>query len=326
MSAASTETAVGRVDPREMFTRSTANPILTAEHFPKMVNSVFNPAATRFQDETLLLVRLEDRTGRSTLVVATSKNGVDKWNIDWGRQLAPELDSFNERWGVEDPRITLVGDDYYVVYTGFGVGGPMVCLARTRDFVEFERLGVVQAPEDKDAALFPRTFDGRWALIHRPAPASPGLGAHIWLSRSPDLRHWGAGQILLHARRGGWWDANKIGLGPPPLETQHGWLICYHGVRTTASGSIYRLGLAMLDIDDPCKVLMRGDEWVFGPAAHYERSGDVPDVVFPCGWILEDDGDTLQMYYGAADTSVCLATASLAELIAQLQSHNSERH
>jgi len=307
-------------DPREMFTRSVNNPILTAEHFPRMVNAVLNAGAVRFDGQALLLVRVEDRTGLSGLVVATSSNGVDGWEVDWDRRMVPELDSFAERWGIEDPRITRVGDEYYIVYTGFGVGGPMVCLAVTRDFVSFERRGVLQPPEDKDAALFPHTFDGR-ALIHRPAPAASEHGAHVWLSWSPDLCHWGDATILLHARRGGWWDANKIGLGPPPLETDVGWLICYHGVRVTASGSIYRLGLALLDSDDPGRVLQRGDEWVFGPQAPYERMGDVPDVVFPCGWLLEDDGDTLRMYYGAADSTMCLATASLARLLDHLERH-----
>ena len=209
----------------------------------------------------------------------------------------------------------------YIVYTGYGVGGPMVCLASTQDFETFDRHGVLQTPEDKDAALFPRMFDGRWALIHR--PASSALGSHMWLSWSPDLRHWGDASIVMHSRRGRWWDANKIGLGPPPLETDRGWLICYHGVRVTASGSLYRLGLAMLDLENPSRVIMRGDEWVFGPDAPYERAGDVPDVVFPCGWLLEDDGDTLRMYYGAADSTVCLVTASLSDLIEHLESHPS---
>jgi predicted GH43/DUF377 family glycosyl hydrolase len=145
----------------------------------------------------------------------------------------------------------------------------------------------------------------------------------MWLSFSPDLRHWGDAQILLPARRGGFWDANKIGLGPPPLRTDRGWLVCYHGVRVTASGSIYRLGLALLDLDDPTTVLARGNEWVFGPHEVYERTGDVPDVVFPCGWVLRDDRDTLHLYYGAADSVVCVAEASLAALLDHLEHHAS---
>jgi predicted GH43/DUF377 family glycosyl hydrolase len=316
----------GHADPRELLRRHAKNPILGPGDFPQMVNAVFNPGATVVDGRTLLLLRVEYRTGLSSLVAATSDNGVDGWEIDPVRGLHPLVDSFEEHWGIEDPRITQVGEEYFVVYTGYSVAGPLVLLATTRDFAVWERRGVLMSPEDKDAALFPTTFDGRWALIHRPAPAMSGLGAHVWLSFSPDLRHWGDARVLLPARRGAWWDANKVGLGPPPLLTPLGWLLCYHGVRVTASGSIYRLGLALLDRDDPTKLLARGNEWVFGPHDDYERRGDVPDVVFPCGWILRDDGDTLHMYYGAADTVVCLAEASLATLLDHLEQHPCQEH
>ncbi len=298
--------------------RSEGNPILTPGHFSPGVNAVFNPGACAHDGGTLLLVRVEDRTGISRLVVATSPDGMGDWTVDETRGLTPDPDRFEERWGVEDPRITQIDGTYYVVYTGYSEGGPLVCLATTEDFVTFERHGVIVPPEDKDAALFPETFDGRWALLHRPATATAGLGAHVWLSWSPDLRYWGDGRILLPARRGGWWDANKVGTGPPPLRTDEGWLLCYHGVRVTASGSLYRVGLALLDLHDPGTVLKRTDEWVFGPTEPYERTGDVPGVVFPTGWVLGEDGDTLRMYYGAADSVVALATASLAVLLAGL--------
>lgn len=310
-------------DPRELFTRCDQNPLITAADFPRIVNATFNPAAVEFNGETLLLVRIEERTGLSHLAVATSPDGRANWVMDRHRVMLPELDRFEEHWGIEDPRITRVGDEYFIVYTGFSLNGPLVCLAVTRDFVGFDRRGVLLPPEDKDAALFPTLFGGRWGLIHRPSPVMSGLGTHIWLSWSPDLRHWGDASALLPARRGGWWDANKIGLGPPPLLCDQGWLICYHGVRVTSSGSIYRLGLALLDREHPDVVITRGDEWVFGPHAPYERTGDIPDVVFPCGWILREDGDTIDMYYGAADSVVCLATASLAQLLDHLQSHPS---
>ena len=236
----------GNADPRELLRRHSQNPILRPQDFPKMVNAVFNPGVTVIDGRTLLLLRVEYRTGLSALVAATSEDGLTNWEIDPVRGLHPLDDSFEEHWGIEDPRITKVGDEYYVVYVGYSPAGPLVLLATTRDFVHWERKGVLMSPEDKDAALFPTTFGGRWALIHRPAPSMPGLGAHMWLSFSPDLRHWGDSRILLAARRGGWWDANKVGLGPPPLLTKDGWLVCYHGVRVTASGSIYRLGLALL--------------------------------------------------------------------------------
>ena len=138
----------------------------------------------------------------------------------------------------------------------------------------------------------------------------------MWISYSPDLRHWGDHELLLEARDGAWWDAGKIGLGPPPLETADGWLICYHGVHATASGPIYRVGLALLDLEDPRIVLRRTDEWVFAPAEPYERSGDVNKVVFPTGWVLDEATGMLSLYYGAGDSVIALATASLADILA----------
>lgn len=311
-------------DPRELFRRHPANPILRPVDFPRMVNAVFNPGATVLDGRTLLLARVEDRRGISSLVTAVSDDGVTKWEIDAARVLEPEIEGFEEHWGIEDPRITRVGDEYFVVYVGYSLAGPLVLLATTRDFVTWSRRGVLMPPEDKDATLFPVMFDGRWALLHRPVASMSGLGAHVWISFSPDLAYWGDSRVLLPARRGGWWDANKVGVGPPPLLTPAGWLICYHAVRTTASGSIYRIGLALLDRDDPSQVLARGNEWLLGPTEPYERSGDVPDVVFPCGWILRDDGDTVHLYYGAADTVICLAEASLAALLDHLSDHSSQ--
>jgi predicted GH43/DUF377 family glycosyl hydrolase len=219
-----------------------------------------------------------------------------------------------EIWGIEDPRITYVPEMrcYVIAYTSYSRGGPGVSLALTRDFVTFERYGVVMPPEDKDAALFPRRIGDYWALIHR--PVTP-LGAHMWISYSPDLRHWGNHRLLIEARRGAWWDAYKIGLCTPPIETTEGWLIIYHGVRQTAGGCLYRLGLALLDLEDPQRCLLRGDNWIFGPEAPYEREGDVDNVVFPCGYTMADDGDTLYLYYGAADTCVALATGSVRALL-----------
>lgn len=308
-------------DPRELFRRFAGNPIITPAHIPRMVNAVFNPGATVVGGQTLLLLRVEHRTGLSSLAVATSEDGLTGWRVDRVRCLDPLEGYFPEHWGIEDPRITKVGDDYLVVYVGYSRAGPLVCLAQTRDFVTWERRGVLQPPEDKDAALFPERFGERWALLHRPVPSGSGFGAHIWISFSPDLRHWGDSQVLIAARQGGWWDANKVGLGPPPLLTRDGWLICYHGVRTTASGSLYRLGLALVDRDDPTKLVARGNEWVFGPKEPYESYGDVGGVVFPCGWVLRDDGDTLHLYYGGADSVVCVAEASLSRLLSHLEEH-----
>jgi predicted GH43/DUF377 family glycosyl hydrolase len=150
-------------------------------------------------------------------------------------------------------------------------------------------------------------------MIHRPTPLRGG--AHMWVSYSPDLRHWGDHALLLEARDGAWWDAGKIGLGPPPIETPDGWLILYHGAHHTASGPIYRLGLALLDLEDPTIVLRRSDEWAFGPRETYEIHGDIHHVVFPCGWIVDELRDEVRMYYGAADTRIGLATARLSAVL-----------
>ncbi len=307
-----------------LFTRSTANPILTRENWPYPINSVFNAGAVILPDgDTLLLCRVEDRSGLSHLCAARSANGVDGWRIDPQPTLMANPQDYPEEiWGIEDPRITYVPEleKFAVAYTSFARGGPGVSLALTKDFRIFERFGVIAQPEDKDAALLPRRFNGRWALIHRPVTT---LGAHMWISYSPDLRHWGSHKVILEARRGGWWDANKIGLCSPPIETPKGWLTIYHGVRQTASGSIYRLGLALFDLEHPEVCLQRGDSWMFGPEARYECVGDVQGVVFPCGQTIAADGDTIHLYYGAADSCMALATGSIRCLLAWLDAHSS---
>jgi predicted GH43/DUF377 family glycosyl hydrolase len=264
----------------------------------------------------LLLVRVEDRRGFSHLCAARSNNGITDWIIDQKPTFEPWPEKYPEEiWGMEDPRVTWIEDPglWVITYTAYSQAGPLVSLATTTDFHNFERLGPVMPPEDKDAAVFPVKFKGRYAMLHRPVAMFPGAGAHIWISYSPDLKHWGDHQLVIPAKRGGWWDANKIGLAPPPLQTPEGWLILYHGVRQTVSGSIYRLGLALLDLDDPTRVLRRSDRWVFGPDASYEREGDVDGVVFPCGWIAQ--GDEIKLYYGGADTCVALATGNLSDLL-----------
>ncbi|MBU6283030.1 glycosidase [bacterium] len=310
----------------DLFRRSPLNPILRAGDWPYPVHSVFNAGATRLRDgTTLLLCRVEDRTGLSHLCAARSPNGLDGWVIDPEPTFLPDPESHPEElWGIEDPRITYLEElgKYAVAYTAFGKAGPAVALALTADFRSFERYGVIMQPDDKDAAVMPRRIDGRFALLHRPMTDS---GAHVWISFSPDLRHWGGHRVALPARRGGWWDANKVGLSPPLIETPHGWLMIYHGVRRTASGSIYRVGLALMALDRPEHCLLRGDAWVFGPEAPYECMGDVPNVTFPCGSTLADDGDTIHLYYGAADTTVAVATGSLRQVLDWLDENGRDR-
>lgn len=310
----------------DVFERCPQNPILTAADWPYPVNSVFNPGATLLPDgTTLLLCRVEDRRGHSHLCVARSANGIDRWRIESQPTMPADPERYPEElWGIEDPRITYVAelDKYAVVYTAYTRDGPGVSLALTKDFSNFERYGVIMPPEDKDAALLPHRIDGQWALIHRPVSAPR---AHMWISFSDNLYHWGRHKLMLEARLGAWWDANKIGLSPPPLLTEQGWLVIYHGVRQTAAGAIYRLGLALFDLANPQVCLKRCNEWVFGPQETYERRGDVDNVVFPCGTTIAADGDTLRLYYGAADTSIAVATGSIRTLLGALEQSQVEK-
>jgi predicted GH43/DUF377 family glycosyl hydrolase len=307
-----------------LFQRHERNPILTAADWPYPAHTVFNPGATRLADgTTLLLCRVEDRRGHSHLCAARSKNGVDGWVIDSEPTFRPDPEHYPEElWGIEDPRITYFAElhKYVIAYTAFSKGGPGVALALTEDFRTFERCGLVMQPDDKDAALLPRRIDGNFALLHRPMAES---GAHVWISFSPDLRNWGSHKLMLMARKGSWWDANKVGISPPLIETPRGWLMLYHGVRHTAAGALYRLGLALFALDQPEVCIARGAEWIFGPETEYEREGDVANVAFPCGYTLGADGDAINLYYGAADTSVALATGSVAALLAWLDAHGS---
>jgi predicted GH43/DUF377 family glycosyl hydrolase len=308
-----------------LFERHRSNPILTSADWPYPIHTVFNPGATLLKDgSTLLLCRVECRKGLSHLCAARSSNGIDGWIIDPTPTFSGDpLHHPEELWGVEDPRITYSEEEdrYLIAYTAFGKSGPGVAIASTQDFVSYQRYGLAMQADDKDAAFFPKRFDGNYALIHRPATES---ASDIWISYSPDLHNWGGHKLLLPARRGGWWDANKIGLSPPPIKTDRGWLLIYHGVRRHASGSIYRLGLALMDLENPDVCLLRSQSWMFGPHAEYEITGDVGYAVFPCGFTVLPDGDTVHLYYGAADTCICLATGSIQAMLAWLDRDGTE--
>ena len=299
----------------ELFQRHPDNPILTADDWPYPANTVFNCGAAVINGQTVLLTRVEDKRGISHLTKAISKDGVTNWQIDSQPTFSPDPENYPEEdWGIEDPRITYINDfnEYFFTYTSYSEAGPLISLAKTKDFVVFKKMGVLMPPENKDAALFPVRFNKGWAMIHRPTYTISSAKSYIWISFSPDLQHWGDHSILIKTRGEGWWDAFKIGLSAPPLQIPEGWLILYHGVRRTGSGFIYRLGLALLDLENPARLLRHSDEWIFGPQQSYERKGDVDNVVFPCGWIVEND--IVRLYYGGADTCIALATAKLEDL------------
>jgi len=300
-----------------LFQRYPDNPILSPEDWPYPANAVFNPAATEIDGQTLLLVRVEDMRGLSHLTLAKSPNGYTDWQIEPKPALRPEISQKEEQWGIEDPRMVWLEErkEYAITYVSFSRGGPVVSLVMTKDFKKFQKFGCLLPPEDKDASLFPRKVNERYILLHRPIIRGE---AHIWISFSPDLKYWGGHEVLIPARPG-WWDNSRVGLGPPPIETSEGWLIIYHGVRVTTSGSLYRVGMALLDLDDPRQVIRRSDDWIFGPKASYERSGDVPGVTFPTGIIVDPGTGDLRMYYGAADSTVAVATSKISDLLQALK-------
>jgi len=302
------------------FVRIGQGPILTRRDLPFTANAVFNPGVAEMDGEVVLLLRIEDRQGLSHVRVARSSNGVDAWKIADEPILQPDQpDQPYEEWGCEDARVTQIGDrEWLIAYCAFSRYGPAVALATTTDFVSAKRLGIVLPPTNKDATVFPEQVEGNWILLHRPVT---GGGEHIWYARSEtDFFHWCEHGILMSEGGGPWWDGLKIGCGVPPIKTEHGWLLIFHGVKDMAGNPIYRLGLALLDLEDPRKVLFRSSECVFSPETEYETSGLIPNVVYTCGALLR--GDQVWMYYGAADTVIALAIANIKELLTFVEEYD----
>ncbi len=298
----------------EPFIRNPKNPIITAKDLPYEANSVFNAGAALFKGRVLLLLRVEDRKGISHFLAARSEDGRTGWELDKKPTLLPDPKKYPEEgYGIEDPRITWLEElkKWAVVYSANGESGPLISMATTTDFKSFKKHGPLFFPVNKDAALFPCRFDGRWAMLHRPM-IHPGE-ANIWISFSPELKYWGEHRVVIKRREKAWWDSAKIGLSAPPLLTEKGWLILYHGVKKYYPSSIYRLGLALLDKKDPSKLLARSKTWVLSPELLHERMGDVNNVVFSCGWV--NKGPHVLMYYGCADTCLSVAETSVKDLL-----------
>ena len=215
-----------------------------------------------------------------------------------------------EKRGIEDPRITEIEGVYYVMYTAYSKYGPRIALAKTEDFSHYERIAIVSEPGNKDGILFPERINGEYVRLDR--PIGKGVGS-MWVSYSKNLVDWGKSEILMTPRQG-MWDSYRIGASVPPIRTEHGWLEIYHGVKKTAAGPIYRIGTVMLDLEKPDKVIARSNQPVLSPREDYERIGDVGNVAFACGAVVEDSGE-IKVYYGAADTCICVATANFDDLV-----------
>ncbi|HUT75368.1 MAG TPA: glycosidase [Armatimonadota bacterium] len=305
---------------QKIFTRHGRGPLLTPKDLPIEVDAVFNPGVAEVDGEVVLLLRIEDRTGISQIRVARSANGVDNWKIADKPLLEPDLPEFPfEEWGCEDARVTRTGPrEWVIAYTAYSRYGPAVALATTSDFDSVTRLGVMLPPTNKDAAVFPQAFDGTQILLHRPVT---GGQEHIWYAcSSAGFSYWSQPGVLLADRGGPWWDGLRIGVGAPPIRTAEGWLLIYHGVKDMAGRPVYRLGLALLERDNPRRAIARASQWVFAPEADWEQRGLIPNVVYTCGALVR--GDEVWMYYGAADTVIGLARATLSDLLAFVREHN----
>ncbi len=289
---------------------------MTAAQFPRPVNSVFNAGAVKFNGQYLLLARVEDLTGSSCLWLARSDDGLHFTPDPEPAMLPATEEPFRtvEDCSLEDPRITVIGDTFYITYVAYSQYGCVTALARTNDFETYERVAVMTLPDDKDVVLFPTCIGGRYVKLDRPLTRPPSVG-DIWISFSPDLIHWGDPRPVMQPRPRKW-DEYKIGPGAPPIETPHGWLEIYHGVRKTAAGLLYRLGAVLLDREEPWRVIGRADEAMLSPIFPEDFHGNVGNVVFTCGAILEEDGE-LKVYYGAADQVMCLASAPVDAIIAR---------
>ncbi len=290
------------------------NPLLTIEDIPFPCNTVFNAASAKYNHEYILLLRIEDLTGRSVFALARSDDGYH-FEIEPEPVMTPckHPGCFKEyeKKGIEDPRITKIDDIYYIMYTAVSMYGPLLALAKTTDFKNFERIALVSEPENKDGVLFGEKINGKYARLDRPVAGGHG---NIWISYSDDLITWGNSRCVMTVRDDHW-DCWRIGASSQPIKIEDGWLIIYHGVKEASGGPIYRLGAAVLDKNDPSKVVCRSAIPILSPREYYERVGDVNNVVFSCGAILEDDGKQLKIYYGASDTSICVGLANVDELM-----------
>ncbi len=295
---------------RDVISRHPGNPLITLRDVPFQCMDVHNAAVVRRGDEYLLLVTIEMLEGFVRIYPARSSDGyefaVEDEPFMTGAVEGPYASA--EDLGVRDPRVTYIDDYYYISYVAQGTDGFRVGLARTKDFKTVERFALVSQPDTKGCALFDRKINGRYAILTRPEH-----GGSIWISYSHDLVYWGESDVVM-SPRGGFWDADKVGAAAPPIEIDAGWLLIYYGEKFTSAGPLFRLGAAVLDRDDPSKVLVRSNIPILAPRERYERLGDVGNLVFSCGALLEQD-NTLRLYYGGADSCICLGTAPLDEIL-----------
>jgi predicted GH43/DUF377 family glycosyl hydrolase len=293
--------------------RYPGNPILTKEDIPYRVATVHNAGVIKHNGRYIMIFRSHKHNGRSVLGKAESDDGYH-FTVDQEPFMVPATEgNFKEyeEYGLEDPRITYINGEYLITYSAYSRNGVRIGLAKTTDFESVSRISLITQADYRNVVIFPETFDGLYARLDRPhSEISPWS---IWISYSPDLIYWGESKLIMKPCQYHW-DEMKIGPGAPPIKTSRGWLSIYHGVFPTMDGSVYRLGVALHDIDDPSIILAVGDDWILQPEEPYEITGYVHNVVFSCGAIPEDDG-SMKIYWGSADSVMCVGTANIEELV-----------
>ena len=300
--------------------RYSGNPILTKHDVPYAVQTVHNAGMVKVRDKYIMLFRSHLDTGRSIIGLAESVDGY-AFTVHAQPFITPaQTGVFREyeAFGVEDPRISCIDGVYYITYSAYSKHGVRIGLAKTTDFSSIERISLITEADYRNVVIFPEKINGRYVRLDRPHSAiSPWA---IWISYSKDLIYWGESELIMmpvpyH------WDEMKIGPGATPIKTEHGWLSIYHGVFPTMDGAIYRLGVALHDLENPAKIIGVGDSWILQPEDPWEVTGYVHNVVFTCGAIAEPDG-SVKIYWGGADSVMCVGTAQLDDLVARCLNHS----
>ena len=296
-----------------MIKRYSNNPILTKEDVPYPVATVHNAAVVKYNNKYIMIFRSHKLNGRSILGKAESTDGFN-FKVDKEPFMVPATEGIfkeYEAYGVEDPRIVFIDGEYIITYSAYSEHGVRIGLVKTPDFKTIERFSLITEADYRNVVIFPEKFNGLYARLDRPhSEISPWS---VWISYSPDLRFWGESKLIMKPMQYHW-DEMKIGPGAPPIKTPRGWLNIYHGVFPTMDGSVYRLGVALHDLQDPSEIIAVGDDWILQPEEIYEITGYVHNVVFSCAAVPEPDG-TVKIYWGGADKVMCVGTAIIEELI-----------
>ena len=297
------------------------NPIIDWNTTKKSAR-IFNSAVLPYEDGFIGVFRADHKNGRPQLHLGRSTDALN-WDIeDEEIHWVDEQGNDYQPSYAYDPRLVKIEDTYYIVWC-CDFGGAALGLGMTKDFKTFVRLENPFIPFNRNGVLFPRKVNDKFLLLSRPSDSGHTPFGDIFLSESPDLVHWGRHRRVMTKGGQGWWQGTKIGSGATPIETSEGWLMFYHGVSGTCNGFVYSMGAAILDKENPSKVLYRTRDYLLTPEKEYETTGFVPNVAFPCATLQDPETGRIAIYYGAADTYVAVAYAQVDELVKYIK-ENSE--